>query len=1090
MSSDFKNKIMNKLTPAQLMYISGYVPTSYEDIIEYSQGGIHIKPSHVGRFTEYKKRTGKTTEEALHSPDPHVRQMANFARNAAKWKHEFGGTPMQEFENNDYTHNIYDDKSGDLLRENQKNLLLNFLNNPNPVMNQPEFSYKQQGGTQQDQIMQLIQMYAQLAKVDPKQLMKQLQQMQPEQQQATLQKMAEQVQSVQSQGQQEMMAAGGVPTQYRLRGENVNKLNDITTNLGMLGEAGNLATTASAIDNPVAQGIAGIAGLIGGLAPAVRGWSWLADKTFGNNNMKNNEMYQDYFSKLNQKSSQIPKTVGKASAPQKGMFQPNTAMETWNNSKPSNDLWNKYGVNPRNKEWDTYMSNQQILKNLPDFSKLTFKGGGEMIKRADGSYSQRGLWDNIRANKGSGKKPTKEMLEQERKIKSKEYGGGINNPGFKALPEYVQEKIIENMQTGGPKRYKIKDEREEALRSFDNTRTVVKPKVTDVNKVNVRNKTQKELAEQKRLNDKIVAAERKALIQKGDNAILNQGLNVLNPELWTAKNWSDAATGLGEKFRFFPNDSDSFVDDYLNPFQMVGNMAESLGKATLQAEESDSYLPYVTAIGAPLAVGALAGIGAPNTKQFVNNLVNPAAGVNLKNMLGFKKGMVKGEIPKVGDEFANAVHNIDGDKVFYDNTATQDFPTGEWKYLDELSDKGGISEVAPFNEAVDEQIVKATYGKRPLVSPEQIYTEKEIAEIVKKRKQYNDALKQYDIDNPEDGLNFMEILSGENSHMDRFHNLHPNLEFPGFDDKFTTDSFLMKQNQPRSWRINPLSGDTTLKSAEGLDFSKDWYYTAKPKDYVSEHRGSLGLSLDDIKNMSEDELKKIAEKKFKQLNQYRTERFKKDIETPFTGKEAFKNLNPNKYGGLPKAQLGRNGLPFPVGVGSYADNVNDSYSRNIASNYPSGNPSEGISLTDEELANENGMYDGYAFPGGPISKINNTGKVNPNIINTSGQRLALNALTSLGAARTAANYFFKDKVNKRDMGNTMFNEAINQVGDLGNYTTNAGPASNFQLRNNIYPQSLSRYGGKTKSFKAGGQYNVSEEELLQLMRDGAEIEFL
>ena len=41
----------------------------------------------------------------------------------------------------------------------------------------------------------------------------------------------------------------------------------------------------------------------------------------------------------------------------------------------------------------------------------------EMIKRADGSYSQRGLWDNIRANKGSGKSPTKEMLKQEKKIK-------------------------------------------------------------------------------------------------------------------------------------------------------------------------------------------------------------------------------------------------------------------------------------------------------------------------------------------------------------------------------------------------------------------------------------------------------------------------------------------------------------------------------------------------------------------------------------------------------------------------------------------------------------------------------------------------
>ena len=42
----------------------------------------------------------------------------------------------------------------------------------------------------------------------------------------------------------------------------------------------------------------------------------------------------------------------------------------------------------------------------------TAKTGGKMLKRADGSYSQRGLWDNIRANKGSGKKPTKEMSKK------------------------------------------------------------------------------------------------------------------------------------------------------------------------------------------------------------------------------------------------------------------------------------------------------------------------------------------------------------------------------------------------------------------------------------------------------------------------------------------------------------------------------------------------------------------------------------------------------------------------------------------------------------------------------------------------------
>jgi len=56
-----------------------------------AKSGIHIKPENKGKFTAYKKRTGKTTEEALHSKDPHVRKMANFARNAAKWHHADDG---------------------------------------------------------------------------------------------------------------------------------------------------------------------------------------------------------------------------------------------------------------------------------------------------------------------------------------------------------------------------------------------------------------------------------------------------------------------------------------------------------------------------------------------------------------------------------------------------------------------------------------------------------------------------------------------------------------------------------------------------------------------------------------------------------------------------------------------------------------------------------------------------------------------------------------------------------------------------------------------------------------------------------------
>jgi len=40
----------------------------------------------------------------------------------------------------------------------------------------------------------------------------------------------------------------------------------------------------------------------------------------------------------------------------------------------------------------------------------------EMIKRKDGSVSKRGLWDNVRDNIGSGKKPTKAMLKEGKKL--------------------------------------------------------------------------------------------------------------------------------------------------------------------------------------------------------------------------------------------------------------------------------------------------------------------------------------------------------------------------------------------------------------------------------------------------------------------------------------------------------------------------------------------------------------------------------------------------------------------------------------------------------------------------------------------------
>lgn len=68
---------------------------AYGGPLFFADGGrIHIKPENRGKFTETKRRTGKTTEELTHSKNPLTRKRAIFAQNAKKWHHAFGGDLM------------------------------------------------------------------------------------------------------------------------------------------------------------------------------------------------------------------------------------------------------------------------------------------------------------------------------------------------------------------------------------------------------------------------------------------------------------------------------------------------------------------------------------------------------------------------------------------------------------------------------------------------------------------------------------------------------------------------------------------------------------------------------------------------------------------------------------------------------------------------------------------------------------------------------------------------------------------------------------------------------------------------------------
>ena len=75
------------------------------------------------------------------------------------------------------------------------------------------------------------------------------------------------------------------------------------------------------------------------------------------------------------------------------------------------------------------------------------------------------------------------------------------------------------------------------------------------------------------------------------------------------------------------------IPEILDVTGMFGNMASGLGRIPLNVEKGD-YGQAALSIATPLTVGALAGIGTQNTGQFVNNIVNPLAGV--KNPLSKK----------------------------------------------------------------------------------------------------------------------------------------------------------------------------------------------------------------------------------------------------------------------------------------------------------------------------------------------------------------------------------------------------------------------------------------------------------------------
>jgi len=154
--------------------------------------------------------------------------------------------------------------------------------------------------------------------------------------------------------------------------------------------------------------------------------------------------------------------------------------------------------------------------------------------------------------------------------------------------------------------------------------------INDVTNVPLQNKPEKTSVAARNKTNKEIAQERQARIDAQTQANAQ-------PFDWSnfRQSLSDRSQATGDALRVY--NEPNFFDDYLNAASMIGSMADNLGQAPLRAQQEDSYMPYLTAIGMPLTIGAVAGIGANSTGQFVNNLTNPLAGTgDLVNNLGNK----------------------------------------------------------------------------------------------------------------------------------------------------------------------------------------------------------------------------------------------------------------------------------------------------------------------------------------------------------------------------------------------------------------------------------------------------------------------
>lgn len=740
--------------------------------------------------------------------------------------------------------------------------------------------------------------------------------------------------------------------------------------------------------------------------------------------------------------------------------------------------------------------------------------GGEMIRRADGSYSKRGLWDNMRANAGSGKKPTKEMLEQERKLNSKKMGGCMECGG--------------QMEEGG----------EQMMQQSQS------PNITDALgeiSMMLENGTSAEDIIGMLVEQGVSEEEAASIVDSASSEVVEDDVEEEDADL----DVDDIESAVEEDEE--ESDDDLFFgdDDSESEMKYGGIKLDPKKKGTFKAQATRMGMSVQDAASHILAnkeeyspaMVKKANFAKNFAKELGGQMYEMAAGGTVperyKNM-GFTKVGVKKQSTRPGKKWMVLAKKGDKYKVVHGGwKGMQDFKQhGSEKRKDRFWDRMGGKDSAkakdPFSPLYwHKKFGTWAEGGEPQNEGFQALPDAVKAKIMENMKYggYMEDGGAYDYadyvagDLRTDKTESRTINSLENNAVNRGLAIANTLGDP-------RNMVWALPNKGILGKIKGIAGAAAGLSGAALGYKK-LFAGPKTTEYVTNADTKESGKLEDVINARRERQDKI-------MNDWSSPEFYQD--SPIDEMNRKNNMLPAipgfndgtipvnrntdmmaKYGGSMKKYQDAGEVTFRQWFAQNAtradvmQNVGDQakleemWKAETAQQQPVVANTAGPVATTPVVAQSVGNTEVAQTPGGanPPGQTTRTVSRQGDSIGIVAANNALAGLGMVNQVLDAKDYQREYEQRLRETGNTMNRyNPTNAVNPFGNYTLNAGPASNFGLVANTPIQdfgtkmSSARYGGlipfipATRSYQEGGEYYADEEEIKRILAMGGEIEFI